>query len=100
MTQRMNVIDGPAALGLAVIGGRLEQAMTRADMVEVLIAAAELDRMVRSLGPVATTEQDRAALVRAHDLVLRTLATLETEMQRGDISRRRDTRLRLAYEAA
>lgn len=96
----MSGIEGPAALGLAVIGGRLEQAMTRSDMVEVLIVAAELDRMVRNLGPVAATEQDRAALVRAHELVLRTVAMLEAEMQRDDLGRRRDTRLRLAYEAA
>lgn len=74
--------------------------MTRSDMVEVLIVAAELDRMVRNLGPVAATEQDRAALVRAHELVLRTVAMLEAEMQRDDLGRRRDTRLRLAYEAA
>ncbi|MBC2834794.1 hypothetical protein [Paragemmobacter straminiformis] len=93
----MTMIEGPAALGLAVIGGRLERAMSRSDMVEVLIVAAELDRMVRNLGPVASTDQDRAALVRAHDLVLRTLATLEDEMLRGAQDRRRDTRLRLAY---
>jgi len=95
----MHFIEGPAALGLAMAGGRLEQAMTRSDMVEVLVAASELDRMVRALGPAARTEQDRTALIRARDLVGTVLAQLEAEMSRGEADRRRGARLRLAYAA-
>jgi hypothetical protein len=93
----MHFIEGPAALGLAMAGGRLEQAMTRSDMVDVLVAASELDRMVRALGPDARTEQDRAALLRARDLVGTVLTRLEAEMSRDAADRRRGARLRVAY---
>lgn len=93
----MQLVEGPAALDLALAGGRLEQAMSRSDMVEVLVAASELDRMVRALGPAAESERDRAALLRAHDLVGSVLNRLEAEMSRGQTDRRRTSRLRLAY---
>lgn len=92
-------LHGPAAVSLAVIGGRLADAISRSDMVQVLVAASDLDRMVRNLGPLARTEEDRAALLRAHDLVGTVLTRLETEMSREQVSRRREKRFRLAYAA-
>lgn len=93
-------LHGATAVSLAVAGGRLSHALSRSDMVAVLVTAAELDRMVRNLGPLAETEEDRAALTRAHDLVLSVLSQLESEMARDQADRRRDSRLRLAYAGA
>ncbi|WP_159082498.1 hypothetical protein [Paragemmobacter aquarius] len=92
-----HVVEGPAALSLAMAEGHLQQAMSRSDMVDVLVAASELDRMVRSLGPSARSDQDRAALLRAGDVVGSVLMRLETEMTRGLAARRNDARLRNAY---
>lgn len=92
-----HVVEGPAALSLAMAEGHLQQAMSRSDMVDVLVAASELDRMVRSLGPSARSEQDRAAILRARDVVGSVLTRLETEMARGLAGRRTDARLRSAY---
>lgn len=97
MTAAAAPVDGAAALSLAVIGGKLTHALSQSDMVQVLVAASELDRMVRGLGPLAQTEQDRAALMRAHELVGTVLTRLEAEMSRDQADRRRGARLRLAY---
>lgn len=96
----IQMIEGATALSLAVIGDQLTYAMSKSDMMEVLVTASELDRMVRTLGPAAKTEQDRAALVRAHDLVGRVLSDLQAEMSRDLADRRRDTRLRQVYSAS
>lgn len=93
----MQLVEGPTALRLAMAGGRLQQALSRSDMVAVLVAASELDRMVRALGPSAETEQDRAALLRAQDVVGTVLTRLESEMARGQAGRGHDARLRSAY---
>lgn len=95
----LHVVEGPAAISLAMAQGQLQQAISRSDMVDVLVAASELDRMVRALGPSARSEQDRAALLRARDVVGSALARLETEMARGLAARRTDARLRIAYSA-
>lgn len=87
----------PRPVTLALAGERLSLAMAQADMVQVLVAAADLDRMVRSLGPLARTEADRTALIRARDLVGSVLTRLQAEMARNQTDRRRDQRLRLAY---
>lgn len=94
MTQTLH---GPAAISLAVAGGRLTRAMSQSDMVEVLVAASELDSMVRSLGSSAETVEDRAALHRAHRLVANVLSDLQARMAGDQADRRRDARLRLAY---
>ncbi len=90
-------LQGAAAISLAVIGGRLEAALSQADMVQVLVAASDLDRMVRNLGPLARTADDRAALVRAQTLVGNVLTRLESDMTGQQASYRREKRLRLAY---
>jgi hypothetical protein len=94
MTPQLHEPD-PATLALA--GERLSLAMAQSDMVQVLVAAADLDRMARSLGPLARTDGDRTALIRAHDLVGSVLTRLQAEMARSQTDHRRDQRLRLAY---
>lgn len=92
-------LDGAAAIGLAVAGGRLARAMSQADMVQVLVTASELDSMVRDLGPLAQSDDDRAALIRAKDLIGAMLEQLESRMAADRADRQRDQHLRRAYTA-
>ena len=83
----------PVALELAMIGDRLAEAAIREDLVQTLISAADLDRMVRSLGP----DQQQAA-EQATALVARALQILETALAHGQAAARRDQR-QAAYAA-
>jgi hypothetical protein len=81
-------------LHLAMLGDRLTDAAIREDLVQTLISAADLDRVVRSLGP-----QQRAAAEQARALIARALEILEAAMQQGQAAARRDPR-QTAYTAA
>lgn len=84
----------PVALELAMIGDRLAEAAIREDLVQTLISAADLDRMVRSLGP-----DQQAAAEQATALVARALQILEHALAQGQAAARRDQR-QAAYAAA
>ena len=84
----------PVALELAMIGDRLAEAAMREDLVQTLISAADLDRMVRSLGP-----DQQAAAEQATALVARALQILEQALAQGQATARRDQR-QAAYAAS
>ena len=84
----------PAALHLAMLTDRLSEAALREDLVQTLISAADLDSMVRSLGP-----QQRAAAVQARALITRALDVLESALAQGLAAHRPDHR-QAAYAAA
>ena len=66
----------------------------REDLVQTLISAADLDRMVRSLGP-----DQQAAAEQATQLVARALHILEHALAQGQAAARRDQR-QAAYAAS
>lgn len=84
----------PVAFEFAMIGDRLAEAAIREDMVQTLISAADLDRMVRSLGP-----DQQAAAEQATQLVARALHILEQALAQGQAAARRDQR-QAAYASA
>lgn len=77
----------PATLELSVLAASIGDAALREDMVQMLISAADLDRMVRSLGP-----HQRAAADHARDLIAQTIDMLESLLERSHATARRDPR--------
>lgn len=84
----------PVALQIAMLGDVLTDAALREDLVQTLVSAADLDRMVRSLGP-----DQHSAAEQATALVARALHILETALAQGQAAARRDPR-QAAYAAA
>lgn len=85
------------AITLAVITKRLEAAVSREDLMTTLICTAELDRAARAMGEGATSDADRLALIRARDLVDRSLIALQQVMARNQLEDQQNRRLRAAY---
>jgi hypothetical protein len=81
------------------MGARLKEAVMHADIVETLICTAELDRMARTLGKHARTDEARTALRHANALVGQTLTSLQASMQQQKAAALRESHLRRAYGA-
>lgn len=94
MTFQRNRFTDPAEVELALIAGRLQAAAEREDIVQTLISTADLDHMVRSLGP-----QHEAVVRHAQSVVARAITVLEQAVARGEVAARRDGQLRAAYNA-
>ena len=84
----------PALLEFAILAGTMDDAVLREDMVQTLISTADLDRMVRSLGP-----HQREAANHARALIARSIEMLESLLDRSQTAARRDPR-HAAYAAA
>lgn len=77
----------PVQLHLAMLGDRLSEAAIREDMMQTLISAADLGRMVRSLRPDQAAAAEQAAA-----LVAKVLHILETALAKGQAAARHDQR--------
>lgn len=84
----------PVTLELSVLLGSIEDSVLREDMVQTLISTADLDRMVRSLGP-----HQRDAAIHARALIDKSIEMLEALRDRTMAGARRDPR-QTAYVAA
>jgi hypothetical protein len=90
----------PASLEMAVMAGKLRDAANRADVAQILVTLAALDRMARSIGP-----DQAAAADHARGIVAEAIAALESTLERDRMADRiarlsRDGNARAAYATA
>ena len=100
MTAPLFPAADPVSLELVLMADKLQEASSRADVVQTLVTLAALDRMARSLGP-----QQAAAAEHARSVVAEAITALEATLERDRTADRiarlsRDGGARAAYASA
>lgn len=92
--------QGANRVMLEIAGAQLEAALAQGDVGGVMERAAEMEGLVRRLGPAALDDPSlRPALRSAAGLVARVLERLADEQEATLAARMRDRRVQAAYGA-